>query len=176
MHIIIDGYNLIRQSASLKRLERFSLERGRNELIRRVAGYRKLRDHRMTVVFDGWITGSPEEERLREDGVYIIYSKRGETADEVIKRMAIAGRGSEIIVVSSDRDVANSAVKAGGVAISSPEFEERMGEEDTKTIIHGDETPEEDDDVPSRSGTGKKGTARRKSKRERQSQRRLGKL
>ncbi|MDD5723305.1 MAG: NYN domain-containing protein [Syntrophales bacterium] len=176
MHIIIDGYNLIRQSASLKRLERFSLERGRNELIRRVAGYRKLRDHKMTVVFDGWMTGSAEEERLREDGVHIIYSRGGETADEVIKRMARAERGSEIIVVSSDREVADSAIRAGGVAISSPEFEERMGKEETKMTLYGNETPEEDDDIPPRAETGKKGLARRKSKRERQAQRRLGKL
>ncbi|MBW2672613.1 MAG: NYN domain-containing protein [Deltaproteobacteria bacterium] len=176
MHIIIDGYNLIRQSASLRRLERFSLERGRSELIRMVAGYRRSRGHKVTVVFDGWMAGSAEEERLREDGVYIVYSRRGETADEVIKRMARAERGSEIIVVSSDREVANSAVKAGGVAISSPEFEERMGEEETKGTPCNDEIPEEDDDTPPRSGNGKKGAARKKSKRQRQAQRRLNKL
>ncbi|MDO9515826.1 MAG: NYN domain-containing protein [Syntrophales bacterium] len=176
MHIIIDGYNLIRQSDSLRRLERLSLERGRGELIRRVAGYRRLRGHKMTVVFDGWMTGPAEEERLREDGVHIVYSGRGETADEVIKRMARAERGSEIIVVSSDREVADSAVKAGGVAISSPEFEERMGEEETKGMPDDDETPEEDDDLPPISGTRKKGAARRRSRRERQSQRRLNKL
>ncbi len=176
MHIIIDGYNLIRQSDSLRRLERLSLEEGRSELIRRIAGYRRLRGHKMTVVFDGWMAGSAEEERLREDGVHVVYSRRGETADEVIKRMARAERGSEIIVVSSDREVADSAVKAGGVAISSPEFEERMGEEEVKRMLCSDETLEEDDDIVTRSGTRKKGAARRKSKRQRQAQRRLGKL
>ena len=177
MHIIIDGYNLIRQSDSLRRIERLSLERGRSELIRRVAGYRRLRGHTVTVVFDGWMTGPAQEERSREDGVHIIYSRRGETADEVIKRMARAQRGSEVIVVSSDREVANAAVKAGGVAISSPEFEERMGEEETKGMLSDYEPPEEDDDdtLP-RSGTRKKGSARRRSKRDRQAQRRLSKL
>jgi len=38
MHIVIDGYNLIRQSDSLRRLEKFSLEEGRNGLIKKVAG------------------------------------------------------------------------------------------------------------------------------------------
>ncbi len=176
MHIIIDGYNLIRQSDSLKRLERFSLEEGRVGLIKRVAGYKKLKTHKITVVFDGWMNGSAREERLREDGVYIVYSRRGETADEVIKRMAMAGRGGEIIVVTSDRDVADSAVKAGGVAISSPEFEARMKEEEMMAMIYGGEPCKDDDyDIPE-SGTRKKGTARKKSKRERQSQRRLSKL
>jgi predicted RNA-binding protein with PIN domain len=176
MHIIIDGYNLIRQSDSLRRLERLSLEGGRSELIRRMAGYRRLRGHKVTVVFDGWMTGAAQEERSREDGVYIVYSRRGETADEVIKRMARAERGSEIIVVSSDREVADSAVRAGGVAISSPEFEERMGQEETQRTPFHDETAEEDDGIPPRSGTRKKGTARRMSKRDRQALRRLGKL
>jgi len=176
MHIIIDGYNLIRQSVSLRRFERLSLERGRGELIRMVAGYRKARGHRITVVFDGWMTGSPEEERFREDGVHIVYSRRGETADEVIKRMARSWRGSEIIVVSSDREVADAAVKAGGVAISSPEFEERMGEQEMQGMPRDDEPPEEDADILPSPGTKKKGAARRMSKRQRQARRRLSKL
>ncbi|MBW2598833.1 MAG: NYN domain-containing protein [Deltaproteobacteria bacterium] len=176
MHIIIDGYNLIRQSDSLKRLERFSLEEGRNGLMKRVAGYKKLKDHKITVVFDGWANGSAREERLRENGVHIVYSRRGETADKVIKRMAMAGRGGEIIVVTSDRDVADSVVKAGGVAISSPEFETRMNEAEMMAMIHGGEPCKDDDyDIPE-SGTRKKGAAKRKPKRERQAQRRLSKL
>ncbi|MBN2539255.1 MAG: NYN domain-containing protein [Deltaproteobacteria bacterium] len=176
MHIIIDGYNLIRQSDSLRRLERFSLEEGRSGLIQRVAGYKKLKGHKMTVVFDGWMDGSAREERLREDGVSIVYSRRGETADEVIKRMAMAGRGREVIVATSDRDVADSVVRAGGVVISSPEFEARMMEAEMMVMINGGEPCEEDDyDIPE-SGTRKKGTSKRKPKRERQSQRRLSKL
>ena len=55
MHIIVDGYNLIRQSDTFRHSERKSLEEGRNALIRSLAGYRKLRGHRITVVFDGWV-------------------------------------------------------------------------------------------------------------------------
>jgi len=176
MHIIIDGYNLIRQSDSLRRIERLGLERGRSELIRRVAAYRRSKSHRVTVVFDGWMDGSAKEERLREDGVIVVYSRRGETADEVIKRMARAERGTELIVVSSDREVADAVTRAGGVAISSPEFEERMEGKKIKNMPSDDEAPEEDDGITPRSGTRKKGSARRRSRRERQARRRLSKL
>jgi len=178
MHIIIDGYNLIRQSDSLRRVERLSLEAGRDELIRRVAAYRRSRGHRVTVVFDGWMTGPAREERHRRDSVHIIYSGRGETADEVIGRMARAERGREIVVVSSDREVAEGAMKAGGVAISSPEFERRMGDGETAVVPRGDEIYEEqeDEDLAPRPGTAKKGSARKRSKRERQARRSLGKL
>jgi hypothetical protein len=176
MHIIIDGYNLIRQSDSLRRLDRLSLEEGRNELIRRIARYRKSRGHKVTVVFDGWMDGSAKEERLRDDGVTVIYSRRGETADEVIKRMARAERGTELVVVSSDREVAEAAVRAGAVAIPSPEFEKRMDGGEIQDMPFDEEAPEEDDDFLPRSGTRKKGAARRRSRRERQARRSLSKL
>ena len=170
MHIIIDGYNLIRQSDSLRRIDRRNLEAGRAELIRRVAAYRRSRGHAVTVVFDGWEGGGAHEERLREGGVTIVYSRRGETADEVIKRMAWSQRGKEIVVVSSDREVADAAVRAGGVAISSPEFEERIA------VSRDGDIAEEDDERSPEPGTRKKGAARKRSKRERQARRSLSKL
>ena len=91
MHIIVDGYNLIRQSDVLRGHERQSLEAGRKALIRGLAQYKRLRGHRITVVFDGWEGGSPLEERDLAGGVAIIYSRLGEKADEVIKRLVAAG-------------------------------------------------------------------------------------
>jgi len=90
MHIIIDGYNLIRQSDALRRMERTSLEAGRKALIRRLVPYRRSRGHRISVVFDGWQNGPACEERDREQGIDILYSCRGERADDLIKRMISA--------------------------------------------------------------------------------------
>ena len=53
IHIIIDGYNLIRQSPTLSRLDRQDIASGREALVARLAAYRKLKPHRITVVFDG---------------------------------------------------------------------------------------------------------------------------
>ena len=63
MHILIDGYNLIRQSINLRRFERQSLEAGRKALIAWLSEYRNRKDHRITVVFDSWESGQPQEER-----------------------------------------------------------------------------------------------------------------
>ena len=54
LEIIIDGYNLIRQSSSLKRLDAQDLEQGREALLERLIAYRQVRGHPITVVFDGW--------------------------------------------------------------------------------------------------------------------------
>ena len=42
MHLIIDGYNLIRQSDVLRAHERRGLEAGRKALLHMLAGYRRV--------------------------------------------------------------------------------------------------------------------------------------
>ena len=125
MHIIVDGYNLIRQSDVLRGYERQSLEAGRKALIRSLAQYKRVRGHRITVVFDGWEGGSPLEERDLAGGVAIIYSRLGEKADEVIKRLVGVG-SEEILVVTSDREIAAYANRRGKSSIDSPGFAARL--------------------------------------------------
>lgn len=172
MHIIIDGYNLIRQSVSLGRFESFSLQSGRNELIRRSSLYKKSRGHRITIVFDGWASDPLMEERDREGGIDIIYSRKGEKADEVIKRMVKKGE-EEIVVVTSDRNIADSISRNGGVAISSPEFEAKL-----ERLSEYNLPPSDNDDQHSgiSLGTQKKGPSRRISKKQRAVLKRTRKL
>lgn len=125
MYILVDGYNLIRQSDFLRRYERHSLEAGRLALMAKLADYQRKKGHRITVVFDGWKGGSTEEERDRHGNIEIIYSRQGEKADEVIKRI-IDQNAEETIVVSSDREIASYATRQGKTALSSLEFEAIM--------------------------------------------------
>ena len=125
MYILVDGYNLIRQSDLLRRYERRSLEAGRLALMSKLADYKRKKGHRITVVFDGWKGGSTEEERDRHENIEIIYSRQGERADEVIKRITDQ-TAEEIIVVSSDREIASYAMRQGKTALSSLEFEAIM--------------------------------------------------
>lgn len=175
MHIIVDGYNLIRQSDTFRQSERKSLEEGRKALIRSLAGYRKLRSHRITVVFDGWVGGSPTEERDLAFGVEIVYSRLGEKADEVIKRLLAKG-DEEILVVTSDREIATFAVRRGKTAIASAAFDERLERVTAGSFpadASGTEDADEDDDRP---GMKRKGPSRRLSKQQRAALARIRKL
>ncbi len=174
MHIIVDGYNLIRQSETLRRFERSGLEAGRKELIRRLSLYRKNREHKITVVFDGWISGSSVEERDREGGVVIIYSKRGERADDVIRRM-VAKHGEETVVVTSDRGLADSISKRGTTAVPSPVFESRLFD-DSRTSFRFDEEKGDDQDNQMTPGTKKKGPSRKISRKTKKALTRIKKL
>jgi predicted RNA-binding protein with PIN domain len=176
MHIIVDGYNLIRQSDTFRQAERKSLEEGRNALIRSLAGYRKLRGHRITIVFDGWVGGSPLEERDRAGEVEIVYSRLGEKADEVIKRMLAKG-DEEILVVTSDREIATFAVRRGKSAIASAAFDallERNAAGFSPTGVPGAVGGDDDDD--DRPGMKRKGPSRRLSKQKRAALARIRKL
>ena len=163
MHIIIDGYNLIRQSDALIRHERFSLEEGRKALIRSISLYKKQRGHTITVVFDGEGGGSFEEERDKLSGIDIIYSRKGEKADDVIKRM-VQKRAEETVVVSSDRAIADFVSRRGGTAISSQEFEELISK--VKTGMpdphpHTEGRYDKGEDAETGTGIKKKGPSRR---------------
>jgi len=74
------------------------------------------------VVFDGWKSGGGREERSTTGGVRVIYSRLGEKADAVIKRI-IAGERKEWIVITSDRDIMSYAWSVGSVPIPSSEFQ-----------------------------------------------------
>ena len=174
MHLIVDGYNLIRQSDILRGYERISLEAGRQALVRSLADYRRRRGHRITVVFDGWVGGSPLEERNRAGGMDIIYSRLGEKADEVIKRLLAKG-SEEILVVTSDREIVNFAARRGKTSITSIAFASLLEGVTAGPPSEGpSETDEEDEDR--HAAAKKKGPARRLSKHKRAALARIRKL
>ncbi|HPD60475.1 MAG TPA: NYN domain-containing protein [Thermodesulfobacteriota bacterium] len=173
LHLIIDGYNLIRQSPELLRHEKIGLEKGRAMLLRSLIAYQRIKRHAITVVFDGWVEGDIFECRGKEGGIEIIFSRRGEKADEVIKRLAAQKKG-EVTVVTSDRDLGYSCALRGCTIVSSPEFLEKMDfaqYQDYKGIVN-----EKEDNGPTIKRAKKKGPSKRPPKSFRHHQTLLKKL
>ena len=125
IHIIIDGYNLIRQSGYLGSLERRNIQAGRDALVEMLAAYRRVKRHNITVVFDGSSAPCDFPSRDRIQGVSIVFSRCGELADAVIKRMA-AKEKEKAIVVSSDLDIIRHSAAFGCATLSSPVFEQKL--------------------------------------------------
>lgn len=173
VHIIVDGYNVIRQSPVLKPLDRQDLQLGREALIDRLAAFKRLKGHKITVVFDGAGEPSVFDDRDREKGIRIRFSKQGETADAVIKRMAVREKQGAV-VVSSDRDVAGFSAGQGAVVISAAEFEEKM---EMASLMDGSGmTAAPGTDESWDFTTRKKGPSRRLPKKQRLNQNRLKKI
>lgn len=125
MFIALDGYNFIKQSPELRRLEQVGLQKAREGLIERLVQYKRLKGHSIAVVFDGWQEGKAAGHRERISGIEVIFSRIGEKADEVLKRLA-AEKREAIMVVTSDRDVAFFAEKKGAGVLSVSDFAEKM--------------------------------------------------
>jgi predicted RNA-binding protein with PIN domain len=172
VHIIIDGYNLIRQSAELSRLDRRDLQAGREALLDMLAAYKKIKRYHITVVFDGTDDYSPYRQRDQSKGIRVLFSRQGETADAVIKRMAAKEREG-VLVVSSDRDVAGFAASRRAATISSPDFLDKLSLAawSEEKGIHPD-----DEMTGWNPTTRKKGPSRRLSKKERRNIERTKKL
>ena len=165
IHLIIDGYNLLGVRGGL----RGDVEAKREALIRDLAGYRQRKGHPVTVVFDGWRSGHPVERAEWREGLEVVYSRQGETADTVIKRLA-ERYGSDCAVVSSDHEIGNFARAHGSTVLTSGEFETRLQVSGARPFARKQEADEEE---PVRRDPKKKGNPKKLPKSLRQKARQL---
>jgi predicted RNA-binding protein with PIN domain len=122
----------------------------------------------MTVVFDGWLGGWSTEKMEKKRELEIIYSRLGEKADEVIKRL-VREKGSEAVVITSDQEISRFGERLNVAVIPSEKFVEKL----TTSSDRFEESLEEE------GGEGRihrKGLARRPSKREKRARAALKKL
>jgi predicted RNA-binding protein with PIN domain len=170
MHLIIDGYNLLHVDRSLIRLNPIQLQIERNRLVDQLSTYRNYKQLEITVVFDGWQGGWPTEKKERKKGVEIIFSKVGEKADEVIKRL-VRERGSGATVITSDREISKYAERIAVPVIPSDQFKEKI----ERIGFKPGERFEKDEEDEERS-LKRKGPSKRLSKKEKRRQAALKKL
>ena len=121
LHLIVDGYNLLALTGRIGAGTSLHSEMARESFLRDLAAYRQRKSHAITVVFDGWQQGWGTEQREHRLGLEIIFSRRGEKADQVIQRLA-AEFGSACAVVSSDREIINVAKAQGAFVMKAQEF------------------------------------------------------
>lgn len=145
------------------------LEGQREKLIGRMGEYSKKKGHEVTIVFDGWKSGGKIEDQLLINGVNVIYSRLGEKADAVIKRIVSSGE-KHWIVVSSDREISDHAWSKDAVALTADEFLNVL--EKSEKVLNGDFVLIEDE----KNSQKKKGSPKMPSKRDRIKKRTLSKL
>jgi predicted RNA-binding protein with PIN domain len=170
MNLIIDGYNLLHIFSPRLSLSPLQLQQERDRLIDRLSDYGRQKDLEITIVFDGWQGGWITEQRERRKGIEVIYSKVGEKADDVIKRL-VRERGSGSMVITSDREISKDAERMSVAAISSDRFREKLEQlaEEVEPFLKDEEEGEG-------RGIKKKGLSRRLSKKEKRKRTALRKL
>src|ERR1051326_6285075 len=111
--ILVDGYNVIKNSIMFQLLEQKSLATARDVLIQQLKNRYRQSDCRVTVVFDG---DGAQEQESHDDHIRVIFSRFGETADSVILRLAAQSRLAqrEVRVYSDDAEVQEGSELQGG--------------------------------------------------------------
>jgi predicted RNA-binding protein with PIN domain len=115
MAVILDGYNVIHCAEDLVEAFGGELEAARERLCA-LAGA-AAGSEPVTVVFDGHVAGELHGSRTQRSGVTVLFSGRGETADQRIESLvaSLRPRGA-VTVVTNDRGVAR-AVRVEGAQV-----------------------------------------------------------
>ena len=151
----------------------------RETLVRRLSLYSQRKGHPVTVVFDAWREQTGLERHEHRTGVDVVFTKRGESADQVIQSLA-RQYGRACAVVSSDLEIIQTAQAHGAFVMRSHEFQvklEFLGDEKARTAksstISSTQGMAKIEDGRPLGRPGKKGNARKLPKTVRARKRRL---
>ncbi len=113
--ILVDGYNVIKNSASFASVEVRNQAAAREALITQLVSRYRHTPHRVIVVFDG---DGASEQVSHDRRICIIFSRHSETADSVIARLAAEAHhaGREVEMYSNDGEVQRAVTQQGGEA------------------------------------------------------------
>jgi predicted RNA-binding protein with PIN domain len=113
-HLVVDGYNVTKTG-----YPQMPLEKQRLRLLGQLSQLAAQSGAEVTCVFDGAELAAPVL-LAPPRGVRVLFSKAGVTADELIRQLVRAEPpGRPVIVVSTDREVADGIAKAGARPVAS---------------------------------------------------------
>jgi predicted RNA-binding protein with PIN domain len=133
--VIVDGYNVIHAWPQLKRLlGDASLEAARDKLIERLSVFGMVAGADVTVVFDAHHSTARTNSEEVVEGVHVLFTRKGHSADHVIERIAYEASqsGDLITVATSDRFQRDLVRGMGGAVISAEELERRVVEAESE--------------------------------------------
>ena len=144
MSYLVDGNNVMAQRVGWHR----DKPKARRGLMDELARFAQGKRVRVAVVFDG----APEKHFA--DGasykgvVRVFYAERGSNADERIKQMVERSRERRtLVVVTSDRALADYVRRCGARVVRSGEFRKKMEEAAAETLHQDTDEPSVDGEL-----------------------------
>lgn len=123
VRILVDGYSLLHGWPALAPGQARHSAAAREELIHALTQYRDAAGTPITIVFDG--AGGPPAKGGTQSTpeLEVLYSKAGQTADDVIERAAHRlSHFGEVLVVTDDYAERDTVLSMGGMASSCENF------------------------------------------------------
>jgi predicted RNA-binding protein with PIN domain len=121
VHVIVDGYNVTKTG-----YPDLPLDQQRSRLVAGLVALAARSGAEVTCAFDG-ATVAGRVPSMSGRGVRVLFSKPGEIADELIRRLVRAEpEGRPVVVVSSDREVADGVRRHGARPVSAAALVRRL--------------------------------------------------
>lgn len=121
VHLVVDGYNVTKTG-----YPELPLSEQRDRLTRQLAALAARTSAEVTLVFDG--AGVVAVPTTAPRGVRVLFSDAGVLADDVIRALVTAEpEGRPVVVVTSDRAVADSVRRRGAHPVASAVLLARVG-------------------------------------------------
>lgn len=128
-YVLVDCYNLIFSSRELHALSKPELESARQRLLELLSNYQGFTGCILTAVFDAYRVRENEGHTGVYDGISVVYTKEGQTADAYIEKAAheiLAKGAADVYVVTSDGAEQMTVAGEGALRIPSAEFEKEL--------------------------------------------------
>jgi|SRR6185369_2719442 len=129
VRILVDGYSLLHNWPELAEGRPRHSEPARDALVEMLAQYHDATGEPITVFFDG--SGAPPNVPKSEsrDGVEVLFSGPGQTADDLIERVAHRFQAyGEVLVVTDDSMERATVDGFGGIVASCANFIRMIGD------------------------------------------------
>lgn len=123
MPVVIDGYNLLHAARGVEG----GSQLGRRQLCEMVAAWSHKTGESALLVFDGAQPSEALASQLHAEGVDVVYSGAGRSADEVIgEQIRASSSPRRLIVISTDREIRQAARRRRCRHATSADFLELM--------------------------------------------------
>ena len=123
VRILVDGYSLLHNWPELAPGRARHSAAARDELIQRLTLYQDATETPITIFFDGGGAPDGTPVAVSTPKVEVLYSRGGQTADDLIERAAHRfGAYGEVLAVTDDRAERDTVIGLGGMASSCWNF------------------------------------------------------
>ena len=127
--LIVDGHSVIFAWPELRAKHGCRSGFARDELVRRLTAYQDASGVRVIAVFDG--NGAKPNEATEPGGIQILYSKAGQTADDIVERLvATYAKEHDISVATDDLMERQTALTFGAMTMSTGMLRDMLADAD----------------------------------------------
>lgn len=130
-YLLVDGYNIIFASKALNELAQINIDAARDRLVELLIDYKAYKDYEIILVFDAYRLVNHPTEVQNFAGVYVVYTKTAETADQYIEKTTHEMIKKYDVTVATSDGIEQIIIRGkGAILISAREFLKDL--EDTK--------------------------------------------